>query len=80
MIMINLGCPNGTVLVGDLCDVGVGIYASLDSSPSFCRQCQNHRAGKKIVMMPVVVSFATSPLSAEIISPFAKSGQPQMYI
>jgi hypothetical protein len=31
MIMINLGCPNGTVLAGDLCDIGVGIYVSLDN-------------------------------------------------
>jgi hypothetical protein len=30
MIMINLGCPNGTVLAGGRCDVGVGIYVSLD--------------------------------------------------
>jgi hypothetical protein len=28
--MINLGCPNRTVLAGDLCDVGVGIYVSFD--------------------------------------------------
>jgi hypothetical protein len=31
MIMIDLGCPNGTVLAGDLCDLGVGIYVSLDN-------------------------------------------------
>jgi hypothetical protein len=29
--MIDLGCPNGTVLAGDLCDLGVGIYVSLDN-------------------------------------------------
>jgi len=31
MIMINLGCPNRTMLAGDLCNVGVGIYVSLDN-------------------------------------------------
>jgi hypothetical protein len=31
MIMINLGCSNRTVLAGDLCGVGVGIYVSLDN-------------------------------------------------
>ena len=31
VIMINLGCPNGTVLGGNLCDVGVCIYVSLDN-------------------------------------------------
>ena len=30
MIMIDLGCPNRTMLAGDLCDVGVGIYVSFD--------------------------------------------------
>jgi hypothetical protein len=29
--MINPGCPNRTVLAGDLCDVGVGVYVSLDN-------------------------------------------------
>ncbi len=28
--MVNLGCLNGTVLAGDLCDVRVGIDVSLD--------------------------------------------------
>jgi len=28
--MIDLGCLNGTMLGGDLCDVGVGIYVSFD--------------------------------------------------
>jgi len=31
MIVINLGCPNGTVLAGDLRGVGVGIYVSFDN-------------------------------------------------
>ena len=31
MIMINLGCPNRTVLASDLCDIGVGIYVSFDN-------------------------------------------------
>ena len=31
MIMINLGCPNGTVLARDLGGVGVRIYVSLDN-------------------------------------------------
>jgi hypothetical protein len=31
LIMINLGCPNGTMMAGDLCDVGMGIYVSLDN-------------------------------------------------
>jgi hypothetical protein len=31
VIMINLGCPNRTVLAGDLCDVGMGVYVSLDN-------------------------------------------------
>jgi hypothetical protein len=34
MIMIDLGCPNGTVLAGDLRGVGVGIYVSLDNQLS----------------------------------------------
>ncbi len=29
--MVNLGCLNGTVLAGDLCDVRVGIDVSLDN-------------------------------------------------
>jgi hypothetical protein len=29
--MIHLGCLNGMVLVGDLCDVRVGIYVALDN-------------------------------------------------
>jgi hypothetical protein len=31
LIMIHLGCLNGMVLVGDLCDVRVGIYVALDN-------------------------------------------------
>lgn len=34
--MIHLGCLNGMILVGDLCNVGVGIYIALnDQRPRF---------------------------------------------